>query len=203
MVNIAAGDAMHVVGGASNAGSASIRIRIAAAKNPTTPAQTTMPGRRQHDDADDRRERARAAHDMRPDAAFQPPGDGEQQERGRDLPDIERGQRGAHQIRPPDVVQIVGQECVGGEIHRVGAAERDAEPPDQRVAPVRPPALRGRVAWARAAGRGASSHDDERDQRDRHRPDHEARAPAVAERAAAAAEWSARRAGFRRPAGHW
>ena len=138
-------------------------------------------GTGQHHDAD-RPPRARPRRTRHAARSRAPacPATASSSKRGRNLPDIERGQRRADQVGAPEMVQIVGQERIGGEIHRVGAAERDAEPPDQRIAPVRPPALR-RLLRRRGRRAARAAADDERDQRDRHGPHHEACAPAIVE----------------------
>src|SRR5581483_7526393 len=64
----------------------------------------------------------------------------QQQNRSRQLPGIEPGEGSADPAGLAVAAQIVGQKCVGREIHGVHGAEHEAEATDQRTAPVGPPA---------------------------------------------------------------
>ncbi len=76
---------------------------------------------------------------------------------------------------------IVRQERIGDEIHRVDAAEDQTKPPDQRLPPIGPPSAVRRDG-RRSPRRRATLHandDKQCRQNDRHRPDDEAQAPAI------------------------
>ena len=139
--------------------------------DPNAAAENDAAGRQQTDDA---------AGNIRPGLALEPAGHRQQNERGRQLAEIERGQRRADPFVLPDAAQIIGNESIGREISGVDGAEHDAEPPDQHVAPVRPPfAANWRAAIRRRARR--QRHHDKRDDDDRHAPENEAPLPAAAD----------------------
>src|SRR6185437_7362331 len=94
-------------------------------------------------DAGGREYAEQPADDVRPRLALQPASDGEQEGGGRQLTAIEPGERRTDPVALSVSSEIIGQERVGREIGGVNGAEHDAEPPDQRIVPVRPPAAAG------------------------------------------------------------
>ncbi len=142
------------------------------------PKHDPIARRRHH--ADDTHGCERACHTVGPRLFHQPSGHAEHDEGGRQLAEIERGERWADQVGPACGGDIVGQERVGDEIHRVDAAEDQAEPPDQRLPPIGPPSACGcGCCRCRAAERRCTEDDKQRGQHDRRRPDDEAQAPAI------------------------
>ena len=85
------------------------------------------------------------------------------------------------EIGPPVRRHVVGQERIGDEVSRVDAAEDEAELPDQRPPPIRPPA----AVWRRDIAGGARSRcihrDDQSGEQHRRGPEHQAQPPTVAD----------------------
>src|ERR1043166_5126876 len=79
-----------------------------------------------------------------------------------------KGPPAAQPSTAADVPQIVGNQGVAGKIHAGDAAEHQAEPPDQAVAPVGPPAPAAR-ALARLGRARCEPSDHERRARGRDR----------------------------------
>ena len=91
--------------------------------------------------------------------AFIVPGDAQHDERRWKLTDVQRGQRAANQIGAAVGDHVVGQKRVRDEIGRVDAAEDQAELPDQRPVPIRPPAAIGHRDGGVAGAGGQLSAD--------------------------------------------
>ena len=133
---------------------------------------------RQH--ADEANQRQRSGRGVSPRPCHQAAGDAKHQKSRRQLAEIDGGERAADEIGAPIGGHVVGQEGIGHKIGCIDAAENEAELPDQRPAPIRPPAATGSrcgtlgAAEARRVKRNKQCCDQNRD-----RPNNEIEPPAV------------------------
>src|SRR5205085_643049 len=98
---------------------------------------------------------------------------------GRQLEQVQRGQRGGDQLGMVVGSEVVGDEGVEAEVGGRRSSQADTQPPGGRVTPVRyperPRRSRGpRLVWGQ-------QEDAQRRQRDRERPDGQRRLPVVNE----------------------
>jgi len=105
----------------------------------------------------------------------------DQQERRRQLTEIERRQSGVDEIGPARLAQIAGQERVGAEIERPDAAEDQTEPPDVPSRPIGPPPSRDSCHRCGLVARRQHKEQNS-DGDDGRRPKRECEAPVVSKR---------------------